>query len=57
MTDETAVSEVICAAKMKKDDESFTSDLSDDLHFDIGDAATIRFLRVRNKVLSCGLLL
>ncbi len=42
---------------MKKDDESFTSDLSDDLHFDIGDAATIRFLRVRNNVLSCGLLL
>ncbi len=36
----------------KKDDESFTSDISDDsLPLDIGDTAMIRFLKARNKVL------
>eukprot|EP01084_Bolivina_argentea_P004370 8313_1 len=53
MAEKFAISEAICLAKIKKDDESFTSDLSDDSpHLDIGDTATIRFLRARNKILA-----
>ncbi len=58
MAEKFAISEAICLAKIKKDDESFTYDLSDDSpHLDIGDTATIRFLRARNKVLTYGILL
>ncbi len=47
-----AVAKKSAISETKKDDESFTSDLSDaSPPLGIGDTATIRFLRARNKVL------
>ncbi len=58
VAEKSAVSEAICLAESKTDDESFTSDLSNDSPpLGIGDTATIRFLKARNKVLRYGILL